>query len=409
MSVEKECKKTMLTNTLISRGENNFKNFVFSSREWSAPTMVSPEEIRELIRQSHLVGRRVKRIKMIGLSYFLTRDCIEDSAYEQLAQYEEEERQKCSNYKNIDPSIELMRTSLIDEPLLIEFEDGDVFEIDTPQQPEFRISMNCIPWSIKAGTNQPNVDANILFSPCHRQSITSVELKTYFTDKDPMFNIQFNDGLGKRELVSYIILRFENGVGLSIGGWIDYCAVDCIDEDNNLMKIPFGKLKSALFNWEDLHTDETVGYESETSTFFFGREAAEHTNTPYMTLVPGDKNTSLNIYIDDFILFNWSITHIEHEFFDIYGAYNYNCAQWEKILNEAEKLLNFESFDDLFDYVVNPGIKNRSGENYPLIQINNNGVSFWKDKEKLRTQLKDMRGWTKLALSETETMHIYGF
>ena len=31
-------------------------------------------------------------------------------------------------------------------PLLIEFEDGDVFEIDTPQTPEFRIGMNCIPW-----------------------------------------------------------------------------------------------------------------------------------------------------------------------------------------------------------------------------------------------------------------------
>jgi len=96
---------------------------------------------------------------MIGLSYFFTGDWIEDAVYIQLDNLPEEERQRKSNYANIDHSAVLARSSQIDEPLLIRFEDDDPFEIDTPQQPEFRMSMNCIPWNIEAGTNAPNVNA----------------------------------------------------------------------------------------------------------------------------------------------------------------------------------------------------------------------------------------------------------
>ena len=157
----------MIEKTITSDGKNNFKNYTFSSSEWSAPTMVSADEIKSRISSFNLVGRKIKALRMIGLSYFLRRDWIEDVAYRSLSEnLPEDERQRKSDYENISPSLMISRSSQIDEPLLIKFEDDEIFEIDTPQEPEFRFSMNCIPWFIEAGTNSPNVDADILFAPC---------------------------------------------------------------------------------------------------------------------------------------------------------------------------------------------------------------------------------------------------
>lgn len=59
----------MISNTIYSKGRDNFKGYTFSAREWSAPTMVSPKEIRERIDSFALCGRKIKRMRLIGLSY----------------------------------------------------------------------------------------------------------------------------------------------------------------------------------------------------------------------------------------------------------------------------------------------------------------------------------------------------
>ena len=102
----------MISETLISKGKNNFDDYVFSSLEWSAPTMVSPEEIRRRLNSFKLIGRKITRLRFIGLSYFHTRDWIEDSAYNALPDdMSEEERQFKSDYNNINPALELPRCS----------------------------------------------------------------------------------------------------------------------------------------------------------------------------------------------------------------------------------------------------------------------------------------------------------
>ena len=46
----------MISNTIFSKGRDSFKDYTFSAREWSAPTMVSPKEIRERIDSFALCG-----------------------------------------------------------------------------------------------------------------------------------------------------------------------------------------------------------------------------------------------------------------------------------------------------------------------------------------------------------------
>ena len=100
--------------------EDVFENYIFSARKWSAPEFKQADKIKKELERLNLVGRKIKRMRMIGLSYYLTRDWIESAAYEKLSHLPEEERQHYSEYKNIAPDMEFVRSSTIDEPFLIE-------------------------------------------------------------------------------------------------------------------------------------------------------------------------------------------------------------------------------------------------------------------------------------------------
>lgn len=396
----------MISNTIYSEGRDNFKDYTFSAGEWSAPTLVSPKEIQERINSFALCGRKIKRMRLIGLSYFHTRDWVEEAAYRQIEQLPEKERQSKSNYPTIEPDMQFYRYAQIDEPFLIEFEDGDVFEINTPQEPAFRFSMNCIPWWIKAGTNQPNAEADIIFSPCVGQKIVSVEVNTYITDKDPMFRSTFEEPPYQRVLVSDVTLRLENGLGIQISPDMDYCEVVCVDTSNEWKKMNFSELKDALYNWEDLHNDEVTGFEAESHMLFFGGKGADHTQRPYMTLFSSGNDAScLYISNTDFLVLDWCISLAIGNWFDEYGEYHFNHKEWHQLIDEAFRILAVDDFNSLFDEFIE-----RQGKgNFMISKLNSCGASFWKNRDMYHTQIKDICEWSELVLGVNDTMTIYGF
>lgn len=225
-----------------------FSDNVFSSEEWSAPIMTAPAEIENSIRNLHLEGRVIERMKFIGLCYNLCRDWIEESAYHKLEGLDEERRQRQSDYDSIAPDMLFPRWAEIDEPFMIEFEDGECFEIDTPQAPEYCFSINRIPWCIDAGTNNPNTDATILFSPAIGQKITAVEVDIVNHETHPVHFISYPMS---KDFVAGIVLRLGNGLGIRIYGSLDFCEVDLIDRDGEAVHISFEELKKGLSNWED--------------------------------------------------------------------------------------------------------------------------------------------------------------
>lgn len=225
-----------------------------------------------------------------------------------------------------------------------------------------------------------------------------------------MFCIPFDEAPYERELVSDITLRFKNGAGLRIGAQVDYCIVECIDNQDEIAEISFAELRQALFNWEDLHHDETTGFEAESHTLFFGKTGAKHTDEPYMTLSSsGNDSTSLNISVDDFLLIDWCTTHITGASFDEYGEYHFATNDWQRILQEAHRLLSYDNFDALFDDMITWEIAYSNGSNYMLSQPNMLGAGFWKEREKYRSQFRDLCKWSKLVLADDDTMDIYGF
>ena len=395
-------------NKAVQNGEkDNFTNNIFSAQEWSAPTLSNPDEIKKRINSFNLEGKLISKMRFVGLSFFHTRLGVEEYAYGELSEYETVERQRLSEYDNIPPDTQFIRAAQIDEPFIIEFEDGDTFEIDTPDTPLFSFSMNCISHSIESDMLPANIDANILFAPGIGKAIKSVEIETYITDKHPLFKDYFDEDHSKRELVSDIKLWLDNGDCIVIGPFIDYCEVNYIDKKGYVSNIPFSELKSALFNWEDLHIDKINGFKPKTSTFFFGKVGKEYADSPFMTLTSGKNKSELYISEDDFLLFGLAIAWVTEEFFDEYENYEFNINQWNSVLNKAETILSFETFDDLFDCLTNTNTG--AIRHFMISTLNCRGVELWKNKEEYRVQLNDMQKWAKIVLSDDDFMNVYGF
>ena len=98
-----------------------------------------------------------------------------------------------------------------------------------------------------------------------------------------------------------------------------------------------------------------------------------------------------------------------NKMFDEYGSYGFSYKQWWQILNEAEKIISLNSFDELFDYLVAKKIKFKSGKNMYLAWLNINGKQFWEKKRLYINQLEDMKKWTSLVLKEKGTLFVGGF
>ena len=414
----------MMEKTYYSDGKDQYKNYTFDGNEWSAPYMIDASEIRDRINSFNLVGRKIQDIRFVGHCYNLIRDWIEEYAYN-AKDGTEEEKQHYSEYKNISPNLMYLRYAEIDEPLMIRLENKtepedkdssglgnlDIFEIEMVQVPEFRMSMNCIPWGIDAGTNLPNMEADVLFSPCIGQTITAVEVNTYRAKSDPLFpDHPFEDGSPEKELVSSIILRLENGDGLCISGQFDFTDISYVDKDNKTLRLSFAEIKEGLCNWEDIHDDEGIGFKGKSATFFFGKKGSKYCPDPFMTLSTESSESRLHIYVDDFILFAWSMGDL-YEWFDEYGEFNYTYNQWQRLLSEAEKLLSFTTFDELFSYrtgINKPNPDDQRG-NYFLSELNISGARFWKNRNVYRTQLEEIREWTSIVMKPNDTMSICGF
>ena len=390
----------MMQKTYYTNGKDEFANGEFESKDWSAPYMVSYNEIKARMDSFNLVGRKIKDIRVIGLSYMHRRDWIEEAAYNYLEEsgLPEEEIRKASDYENISDGFLFSRYMEIDEPILFWFDDGDHFEIVTEQEPEYRMSMNKIPWWIEPGVNMPNAEASIVFSPCINATIERIEYDTKtITEEDETL-----------EIVNGLIIWLSNGMGLLIESeCFDYCSVVLVDKNRKTVKMEFKELKQALFNWEDLHDDEKTGFSSECHTIFFGKKGLDHVGQPVASVCDENWDHVLMMNSEEgFHLFAWAISIVMGKQYDEYDDYEFTWKQWNLILDEADKIAAFDTFDELYDYFVKAKEDGRCDLMY---YVNNCSVDYWKEKELHKKEASDMREWCNLALGESDKVYLKGY
>lgn len=138
---------------ILSNGNNLFKDNKFDFWTWSAPILQTPEAVVQKVHELKLLGRIIKDIRAIGHFYDIEHsDCYQD-IFEAIQQGDD---------KSL-ATLEFPCYITIDEPLLIQFEDGDILGIDFSEGSSVRMELNTLPWDIRPGGNRRNFHANQMF------------------------------------------------------------------------------------------------------------------------------------------------------------------------------------------------------------------------------------------------------
>jgi len=164
---------------ILSKGENNFKDNTYSFWEWSAPILQTHDEVIDKIRELKLQGRVVKSFYTVGMGYNWRDDDIGDAIYNTLeAKINEKLISPDGPFPFLPEGIYIPRYAEIDEPFLIEFEDGDILGIDYSEGSSVRMEMNTIPKDIHYGTNRKTFHPNVLFRSLIGKKVIAVEVTT---------------------------------------------------------------------------------------------------------------------------------------------------------------------------------------------------------------------------------------
>ena len=164
---------------ILSEGKNNFKDNEFSYWEWSAPVLQNHEEVIAKIKELKLQGRIIKGFYVIGMGYDWTDYSVTDWLESAI-----ERKKNARNLSSDGPipflpeDIVVPRAAMIDEPFLIEFEDGDILGIDYSEGSCVRMEMNTIPKNIGFGTNARTFHPDKLFEPLIGKEIIAIEVTT---------------------------------------------------------------------------------------------------------------------------------------------------------------------------------------------------------------------------------------
>ena len=152
----------------------------------------------------------------------------------------------------------ISRYAEIDEPFLIEFEDGDILGVDYSEGSCVRMELNTIPKDIKFGINRRTFRPNVLFGSLIGKEIVAVEVMTS-TECDEFTG---SHGLDIGEQDAYItkvaiVCRKDDAWArekLEFSSWCDYGVVTLTDHTGKPLTIHAPDIKEVVAGFIDEET-----------------------------------------------------------------------------------------------------------------------------------------------------------
>ena len=250
---------------IISEGKNNYPNNEFKYWEWSAPVLQTHDEVVHKIKELQLQDRIIKGFYTVGMGYNWTDDNIGEAICNSLEKMIEEKgiTEKVT-FPFLPEGVYISRYAEIDEPFLIEFEDGDILGIDYSEGSSIRMEMNTIPKDISFGTNRRTFHPNVLFGSLIGREIVSVEITTS-TECDDFTG---SHGLDIEEQDTYItkvaIVCKKDGEWerekLEFSSWFDYGIVTLTDYEGQTLKIHAPDIRNVVSGFVD---DDVLNLEDD--------------------------------------------------------------------------------------------------------------------------------------------------
>ena len=215
-----------------------FKDNIFDWDQWDTHVITDPVELRKRIDSFNLRSRIVRRIMFVG-AYFNNdprfHNWVDDN--------------------RMEPKI-----AELDEPLLIQFEDGDVLALLFSDVSTIKIGMNDIPLSIDSRyfyEGNRRFDANVIFSDFIGKKIDEIIIedcgKTRIYEHTGRFGeVLPHDRPAYIDSVSFLFRKSkvdEPNLYLKASNSMDYCVV--WEEVSHIPQISYGELKKG-FDKRDL-------------------------------------------------------------------------------------------------------------------------------------------------------------
>lgn len=225
-------------------GNNVFDDNKFSFWKWSAPFIQHPAELRKYAVQLGITNKRIKSIILLSSVHSLS-DLVRQAISNQLYDLYGEEKLIDGVEEKLDYNMTFYRSIDSDDPVIIEFTDGDRLEFFYAGESTVRISKNSIPLTL---INECQFDPNVLFSGCLGRSISSIEIESKKTC--PLYAFHYGDFLkGQTEFIESVILRLDNGEALKFSIYLDFSSIEMGGKNGEKIMIPFDELQTALYDW----------------------------------------------------------------------------------------------------------------------------------------------------------------
>ena len=250
---------------ILSDGKNNFKNNEYSYWEWSAPILQTYDEVIAKIKELRLQGRVIKGFYTVGMGYNWTDYDIGEAIYLALERkIKDKQISPKGPFPFLPEGVYIPRYAELDEPFLIEFEDGDVLGIDYSEGSCVRMEMNTIPKDIQWGTNRNTFHPDALFRSLIGKEIVAVEV-TASTECDDFTG---SHGLDIGEQDAYItkisfVCRKDGDwkrEKLEFTSFIDYGVVCATDYSGEALKIHAPDIREVVAGFID---EETLNLQEE--------------------------------------------------------------------------------------------------------------------------------------------------
>ena len=228
---------------IYSPGDNYFRNNRFDFWTWSAPILQTAEEVFAKIHELQIVGRVVKDIRALSHNYgFMFNDSCRE-IFEAVRNNDD----KALSALDFECSVE------IDEPLLIQFDDGDVLGIDFSEGSSIRMDMNTLSWDILPSIDERNFHANRIFDNILGKRIddiliTSSLIPPHFTGS---YGLELDEQPSYLQSVSFCYRNGEeNDINstwrtLSFESHFDYGVVS-LEEYSTVLTLPGPRIKDVM-------------------------------------------------------------------------------------------------------------------------------------------------------------------
>ena len=395
------------------RNLDEFPGGVFSSQHWTAKECSTAQEVRSVLDSFNLVGRRIWSLHTSSYDYENTVESILSAAGKYVEGEDECSRRNICAYTYLPKRTKVKRRMEIDKPFVIEFKDGDTFEIDTPMDPFFLMSMNRIPIEV-ADNRGCGVDPFYMFSDVIGKTIAAVDVETCTVGRLPYSSYDLDE---PREIATAIYLRFENGSRLKITPSIDFLVVESQNSHGEVKSASWESVRYGFVTYADVCFDKRSGFVAKGTSLLFGWKGGRYAGEHCVVLSPGPgwhrfiaSGREAFLGASDASIFALAVGIVVPRYWQD-ASIDLSYDEWWSVLSAFESMLssavavhapNSALMRAMFALALQRNSEKKKSKREDEFKLIRRYV------ERNKELLEDLKGWTKRALDHNTVLRVTG-